>query len=263
MSTSRISLLDIRLKVLFFTIMVVLAFFFNNPFFNLGLLLFLFIVMLWGELPLSGFWSMLKPMLPVFIIILLFTLVTKPYGLPDSYSEKILFQILPNGRLSATLGGLILGINFLLRIMLMISVTYIFISSTAIDDILLLMSELNAPYWLSILITTALSFIPTMNHKKDLIFQAQKSRGAAVSQKGVFGQLLSFIPIMVPLITNSILMANNLAIAMTNRGYGATSQMTMMKDLTFSRTDKMVLILILFIFIAAIILRFPFKYGVL
>ena len=125
------------------------------------------------------------------------------------------------------------------------------------------MSELNAPYWLSILITTALSFIPTMNHKKDLIFQAQKSRGAAVSQKGVFGQLLSFIPIMVPLITNSILMANNLAIAMTNRGYGATSQMTMMKDLTFSRTDKMVLILILFIFIAAIILRFPFKYGVL
>jgi energy-coupling factor transport system permease protein len=147
--------------------------------------------------------------------------------------------------------------------MLMISVTYIFISSTAIDDILLLMSEMKAPYWLSILITTAISFIPTMNHKKDLIFQAQKSRGATVNQKGVFGQLLSFVPIMVPLITNSILMANNLAIAMTNRGYGATSQMTMMKDLSFSRVDKVLLVLILLIFIGAVILRFPFKYGVL
>ena len=128
---------------------------------------FLIVVMLWGQLPLAGFWSMLKPMLPVFIIILLFTLFTKPYGLPERYTEQILFYLLPNEKMPATSGGLILGINFLLRIMLMISVTYIFISSTAIDDILLLMSEMKAPYWLSILITTAISFIPTMNHKKD------------------------------------------------------------------------------------------------
>ena len=165
--------------------------------------------------------------------------------------------------MAATSGGLILGINFLLRIMLMISVTYIFISSTAIDDILLMMSQLKAPYWLSILITTAISFIPTMNHKKDLIFQAQKSRGATVNQNGVFGQLLSFVPIMVPLITNSILMANNLAIAMTNRGYGATSQMTMMKDLAFTRTDKVLLVLTVLIFTGAVFLRFPLNYGVL
>jgi len=263
MTTSRISSLDIRLKVLFFVTMVVLAFFFNNPAYNFVLMAFLIVVMLWGQLPLAGFWSMLKPMLPVFIIILLFTLFTKPYGLPERYTEQILFYLLPNEKMPATSGGLILGINFLLRIMLMISVTYIFISPTAIDDILLLMSEMKAPYWLSILITTAISFIPTMNHKKDLIFQAQKSRGATVNQKGVFGQLLSFVPIMVPLITNSILMANNLAIAMTNRGYGATSQMTMMKDLSFSRVDKVLLVLILLIFIGAVILRFPFKYGVL
>jgi energy-coupling factor transport system permease protein len=263
MKISRIACLDIRLKVLFFVTIVILAFFFNNPFYNFVIMAFLIGVMLWGQLPLAGFWSMLKPMLTVFIIILLFTLFTKPYGLPERYSEHILFYVLPNNKLPATLGGLILGINFLLRIMLMVSVTYIFISSTAIDDILLLMSKLKAPYWLSIMITTAISFIPTMNHKKDQIFQAQKSRGATVNQKGIFGQLLSFVPIMVPLITNSILMANNLAIAMTNRGYGASSQMTMMKDLNFSGTDKVLFVLTLLIFIGAIILRFPLKYGVL
>ncbi|MEA4812320.1 MAG: energy-coupling factor transporter transmembrane component T [Anaerolineaceae bacterium] len=263
MKTDKMISLDVRLKVLFFIVMVVLVFFFNNPFYNLGLLAVLVAVMLWGKLPLSGFWGMMKPMLPVFIIILVFTLFTKPYGLPQKYSEQVLFHLLPGNKMPATFGSLMLGINFLLRIMMMIAITYIFISSTPIDDILLLMNQLKAPYSLSILITTAITFIPTMNHKKDLIYQAQRSRGATINQKGIFGQLQSFVPIMVPLITNSILMANNLAIAMTNRGYGASSQMTMMKDLRFSGKDKVLLALTIFLFIAALILRFGLRHGLL
>ena len=92
--------------------------------------------------------------------------------------------------------------------------------STPIDDLLVVMSKVHAPYWLSILVTTALTFIPTMVHKKDLIVEAQRARGARVKNTGPVGQIVSFIPIMVPLITNSILLAENLAVAMTNRGYG-------------------------------------------
>ncbi len=263
METNKLSVLDVRLKAFFFLVMIALVFFFNHPLYNLCLLLIMIGIMRWGRLSIRGFFNMTIPMLPVFLIILLFTLFTQPYGLPQVYSEKELFHLLPGGGLAATLGGLVLGLNFLFRILMMIAATYLFISTTSVDDILLLMNQLKASYSMSILLTTAITFIPTMNHKKDLILQAQRARGATIRQGGVFGQLRSFVPIMVPLITNSILMANNLAIAMTNRGYGASRQLTMMRDLSFTRQDWLFTGLTALLLIVAVILRFALGMGIL
>ena len=96
-----------------------------------------------------------------------------------------------------------------------------------------------------------------------MIFQAQRARGAGISQNGMLNQLKAFVPIMIPLVTNSILMANNLAISMTNRGYGANKSWTNLTDHPVRGTDYMVMAVAVVITVAACYLRFGLQLGLI
>ena len=124
-------------------------------------------------------------------------------------------------------------------------------------------NKVKVSYELSIVITTAISFVPTMMQKKDMIFQAQRARGAGISQNGMLNQLKAFVPIMIPLVTNSILMANNLAISMTNRGYGANKSWTNLTDHPGCGVDYMVMAVAVVITAAACYLRFGLQLGLI
>lgn len=228
---------DIRVKIIAFIAIMVALFVFTHPLANTLLVVGLFGFLLACRTPLGGLWRMLQPLLVVFVLIVAVTLFTSSQY-TDPANARVLFSI---GALDATLGGLLVGLNFVARIILMVLATYAFTISTPVDDLLMVMAKLRAPYWLSILVTTALSFVPTMARKSDLIVEAQRARGARVRNRGPIGQIIGFVPLMVPLITNSILLADNLAVAMTNRGYGASKSMTQMRDLRLQIHDWLVL----------------------
>lgn len=224
---------DIRAKIVVFVAVMVALFVFSDPWWNLGLLVLMAVVLLAARLPLGGLWLMVQPLLIVFALIVLLTTVS-PQRLATPGLDQPWFTV---GPFVGTVGGLLVGVNFVVRILLMVLITYAFTATTPIDDILLVMNQVRAPYWLSILVTTSITFIPTMGRKKDLILEAQRARGSRSSGKGALGGLIAVVPIMVPLMTNSILMAENLAVAMTNRGYGASNSMTTLRDLRFTRGD--------------------------
>ncbi len=250
--------LDVRIKIAVFVVIMVALFVFSHPLGNLALLAILLAALLAVRTPMGGLWAMLQPLLLVFVLIVAVTMFTSSqFTLPEN--ARALFSL---WGWPVTLGALLVGLNFVARILLMVVATYAFTVSTPIDDLLVVMSKVHAPYWLSILVTTALTFIPTMVHKKDLIVEAQRARGARVKDTGPVGQIVSFIPIMVPLITNSILLAENLAVAMTNRGYGATNSMTAMRDLTFRTVDMVVLSVAALTLVVVCWLRFSLGYGV-
>lgn len=250
--------LDVRVKAAAFLIIMVSLFVITHPVGNLILLAVLFAVLAAVRTPLGGLWAMLQPLLLVMVLIVVVTMVaSNQFTLPEN--ARVLFSL---WGMNATLGGLLVGLNFVARILLMVVATYAFTISTPIDDLLAVMSKLRAPYWLSILVTTALSFIPTMATKKDLIVEAQRARGARVKDKGPIGQIVAFVPIMVPLITNSILLADNLAVAMTNRGYGASNSMTAMRDLKLRPLDVAVLVGLVAVLGVVLWLRYGLGYGV-
>jgi energy-coupling factor transport system permease protein len=250
--------LDVRIKIAVFVVIMIALFVFSHPLGNLALLVILLAALIAVRTPMGGLWAMLQPLLLVFVLIVAVTMFTSSqYTLPEN--AQVLFSL---WGWPVTLGALLVGLNFVARILLMVVATYAFTISTPIDDLLVVMSKMHAPYWLSILVTTALSFIPTMVHKKDLIVEAQRARGARVKDTGPVGQIVSFIPIMVPLITNSILLADNLAVAMTNRGYGATNSMTAMRDLKFRTVDILVLAAAAIALGVVFWLRFGLGYGV-
>lgn len=256
--------LDIRTKLFIFLVVVIVTFLFNNPLYNLAFIAILLVAVLPSGIPLKGVINMIKPLLVIFSLIILMTCFTaQPAQFMTDSSKNIFFYLLPGNRVPATLGGLLLGTTYLMRIFLMVLATTIFTITTPIDDILQLFHKMKAPYGLSIVVTTSISFIPTMALKKDLIFQAQKARGASISGKGMIGQLKAFVPIMIPLIINSILLANNLAISMLNRGYGASKSWTSLSDIKMQGKDYLVMFGTLCLLSACIYVRYSLSYGML
>ena len=255
--------LDIRTKLMVFLCLIVMVFLFNNPLFNLITAAVLLAVVLPAKLDLKGILGAIKPLVAIFIIIIVMTCFTsQPDKFVNESSRYVLFYLLPDHRIPATLGGLYIGLTFLLRIFLMVFATGVFTITTPIDDILQLFNKIKAPYELSIVITTAISFVPTMTAKKDLIFQAQKARGAGISKKGMIRQLQAYVPIMIPLITNSILMANNLAISMMNRGYGANKTWTSLHDIEMHGQDFVVIPMAVIVMAVSIWMRYGLNWGV-
>jgi len=249
--------LDVRVKLATFVAIMAALFVITHPLGNLVLLAVLLCALLASRTPLGGVWPMLQPLLLVFVLIVTVTTVsTTRITRPEN--TRVLFTFLG---LEATLGGLLVGLTFVVRIVVMVVATYAFAISTPVDDLLAVLAGLHAPAWFSILVTTALSFVPTMARRRDLIVEAQRARGAQVNNTGPVSQLVAGVAIMVPLITNAILMADNLAIALTNRGYGAARTMTEMRDLTFRRCDALVLGAVILLVSAATWLRFGLGYG--
>ena len=250
--------LDVRVKLATFVAIMCALFMITHPLGTLLLLAVLLSALVASRTPLAGLWSMLQPLLLVFVLIVAVTTVTTTRF---THAENAQVLVTFWG-LTATLGGVLAGFTFVLRIVVMVVATYAFAISTPVDDLLIVLSRLHAPAWLSILVTTALSFIPTMARRKDLIVEAQRARGARVQDTGPVGQVVAIVPIMIPLITNAILLADNLATALTNRGYGAASTITAMRDLTFRRSDALVLAAVILLLSAAGWLRYGLGYGV-
>jgi energy-coupling factor transport system permease protein len=245
-------------KLATFAAIMITLFAITHPAGTLVVLALLGSALVASRTPLGGLWPMLQPLVLVFVLIVAVTAVTTPQ-VAHAENAAVLVDL---WGLQATLGGLLGGLNFVVRIVVMVMATYAFVTSTPVDDLLIVLGRAHAPAWFSILVTTAISLIPTVARRRDLIVEAQRARGARVKDKGPVGQVVAFVPIMVPLITNAIVLADSLAIALTNRGYGGANSMTHMRDLTFRRTDAAVLLGVVSLFVAAIWLRFGLGYGV-
>lgn len=256
--------LCVEAKLIVFLCIIVAVFLFNHPVPNLLILALLLAVVMPSGIDMKSVFGALKPMLPIFVLIVAMTTFTAQVDkFVQESSKLVLFYLLPGKNLPATLGGLLNGLTFLLRIFIMVFTTCVFTISTPIDDLLSFFNKIKASYELSIVVTTAISFVPTMMQKKDMIFQAQKARGAGISEKGILNQLKAFVPIMIPLVTNSILMANNLAISMTNRGYGANKSWTNLTEHPVRGGDYAVMAVAVLVTAAACYVRFTWQIGLI
>lgn len=256
--------LSVEAKLFVFLCIIVGVFLFNHPLALLVLALLLLALVLPARIDLKTVFASLKALLPVFVIIVLMTTFTAtPEKFTLESSKTVLFYLSEKAGIAATVGGLLNGITFLFRIFIMVFTTCVFTITTPIDDLLSFFNKIKASYEFSIVITTAISFVPTMMQKKDMIFQAQKARGAGINQKGIINQLRAFVPIMIPLVTNSILMANNLAISMTNRGYGANKSWTNLTEHPVVAVDYLVMAVALLVTVGAFLIKYLLHLGMI
>jgi len=256
--------LDVRTKIMGFGGIVILSFLFENPAYNLVIALLVGFMAFSIRMPLKKVLSLLVPLIPIFIFIMLISGFTYPPGRFDrEVSQTILFYLWPGERLGVTAGGILLGFTFLIRLFILVLASSVLTATTPLDDFIQFLAKMRVPYEVSFMITTAIRFIPTIDKKRMLILEAQKARGANLTEKGMIGRLKAHIPIMIPLIINSILMANSLSMAMLNRGFGYTRSCTNMREIAFARRDYIALCLIIMVTGLGLYLRLGLDWGVL
>jgi energy-coupling factor transporter transmembrane protein EcfT len=105
--------LDIRTKILGLLAIIVLTLLFEDPFYNLGILLLVGGITLAVNYPCKKISSLFSSLLPLFCFIMLFTgLAYAPDRFQLTVNRIILGYILPGQRLAVTLGGILLSLSF-------------------------------------------------------------------------------------------------------------------------------------------------------
>ena len=96
---------------------------------------------------------------------------------------------------------------------------------------------------MSMMMSMALRFIPTLIEETDKIMSAQKARGADFDSGNLFRRAKALLPILVPLFVSAFRRADELAVAMESRCYHGGEGRTRMKQLRMQGIDAWALLL--------------------
>jgi len=239
--------LDIRTKGLGFIIIIMASFLFSNPLYNLVIFLICLILAYMVNLPLHKLTGIVKPLIPILVlIIVLASFSYKPEAFQNKFSKIVLFTVFSEYYITCTIGGLLFGISLSIRIFTMVIASTLFTYTTSIDHFLLILRKIRLSYKIAFILATGIRFIPTMEKKSHQIIDAQKTRGASFNTGGLLQKVRAYIPVMIPMIVESLRMSENLAMAMLNRGFGASKNWTVIEDLYPQKRDIFISVLLLF-----------------
>ena len=159
--------------------------------------------------------------------------------------------------------GLDRAVKMILRIMLLITGTFLLTYTTSpmelTDGLELLLNplkKLKVPvHEMTIMMSMALRFIPTLIEETDKIMSAQKARGADFENGSLIQRAKALLPILVPLFVSAFRRADELAVAMESRCYHGGEGRTRMKTLHFARRDYLALALGILFLAGVIVLK--------
>lgn len=147
--------------------------------------------------------------------------------------------------------GIARAVMMSLRIILLIVGTFMLTYTTspiALTDGLEIMlnplKKIKIPvHEMSMMMSMALRFIPTLIEETDKIMSAQKARGADFDSGNLLRRAKALLPILVPLFVSAFRRADELAVAMESRCYHGGEGRTRMKQLRMQGIDAWALLL--------------------
>ncbi len=95
---------------------------------------------------------------------------------------------------------------------------------------------------ISMMMTIAIRFIPTLMEEAEKIIKAQMARGADFERGHLFRRVRSLLPILVPLFVHAFRVAEDLAVAMEARCYRGGEGRSSMRSLRMSRVDYLAIL---------------------
>ena len=147
--------------------------------------------------------------------------------------------------ITITWEGLIRALFMLIRIVMLITATFLLTYTTSpialtdgLESLLSPLKKIKVPvHELSMMMCIALRFIPTLIEETDKIMSAQKARGADFETGNLMQRVKALVPILVPLFISAFRRADELATAMECRCYQGGEGRTKMKLLRYRRRD--------------------------
>lgn len=249
---SLIHKLDPRIKIILTFSYIVMTFTASSAY-SLGFMAAILIFMiLLSAISVKIVFKAIKPMIPV---ILFTSFLNVFYGKGDYIFSYLFLHVSRQGLISASF----LSVRIVCLITCSSLLTYTTSMNLLADGLEELMSPLNkfnVPVnEISMMITLALRFIPTLTEEIDKIINAQKSRGADFDKRGIIRRIKSYFPIIIPLFMSSFRRAYELTNAIECRCYNGGKGRTKMRSLHTERLDYAAVSFFAFIFIIVIYLN--------
>ena len=159
--------------------------------------------------------------------------------------------------------GIDRAVKMMLRITLLIAGTFLLTYTTSpialtdgLEKLLDPLKRIRVPvHEMTLMMSMALRFIPTLIEETDKIMSAQRARGADFETGSLLRRAKALLPILVPLFVSSFRRADELAVAMESRCYHGGEGRTRMKQMKFSRADLIAFILGALFLAAVFVLR--------
>ena len=148
------------------------------------------------------------------------------------------------------------SLSLTLRFLSLITSFSLFFLTTSPDKLSLALEKAKVPYEFNFAFITAIRFVPVLADEAQTIMDAQRSRGLELDKGGFLSRIMKYIPILLPLIINSIRRSLELAEAMESRAFGATKYRTNLYELKMARSDYVALVLIIIALAISLYARF-------
>ena len=232
--------LDPRTKLLMVVVYIV-ALFLAKWWVSYGVMLaFLVTAVMLSHIKPKALFRGLKPL----IVIMVFTaLINLFYSDGEVLVKFWIFRI--------TREGIVQAAFLVLRIMMLVTGTFLMTYTASpialtdgMESLLSPLKKLHFPvHELSMMMSIALRFIPTLIEETDKIISAQKARGADFESGNIFRRAKALVPILVPLFVSAFRRADELATAMECRCYHGDEGRTKLKQLHYRARDIITLLL--------------------
>lgn len=230
--------LDPRTKLLASMWFIVLIFMASNWWTYLLLVALVLAAAKVSNIPFSYYINGLKPLALLIFITVFFQLIF-------SQGETVLFEV---GWFTLTFEGVINAVLIMLRFVLIVSMSTILTLTTTpleiadgIEALLRPLKRLKVPVQeIALILSIALRFVPTLMQETEKIMNAQKARGVSFDEGNLIARMKKIVPLLIPLFISSIERADQLAVAMTARGYRGGDNRTKLRQLLWSNLDYIV-----------------------
>lgn len=242
--------IDPRAKIVFLIIFITMLFMASSVASYLLVALLLAYVVLCSKIQLRLILKSLKPL----VFIIAFTSILNVFYTTGT-------PIVEWGFFRPTYEGLLNAATLIVRITMLITITSMLTFTTSpimltggLESIMSPLKKIKFPvHELSMMMTIALRFIPTLIEETEKIMNAQKARGADFESGGLIKRAKALMPILIPLFISSFRRAEELAVAMEARCYTGGEGRTRMRQYKLSSVDY-IAFFVLVLFLAAVII---------
>ena len=246
---------DPRSKILF-TVLFIAAIFLCKGLVSYGITLLILLIMIGiSKVQPRVF---LKGMKPVVFIVVCTAILNLFYTSGTVLWSWGILKITEEGIWKA--GFMVLRILMLIACTLLLTYTASPILLTdGLEKLLRPLKKLNFPvHELSMMMSIALRFIPTLIQETDKIISAQKARGADFDSGNLIQKAKALIPILIPLFISSFRRAEELAIAMECRCYHGDEGRTSLRQLRYAGRDYGLIVFSIALCAGIVVLRVVF-----
>ena len=223
--------LDPRTKLLWVVVLTFLVFLTNNMFVILGIFTFVILSVFLAKLPPRAVWMSSR----LFVI-----------GFTIAY--VVLFSLLLWDIRQGVIGGVLFSIKFLIIILS----TIVFAMSTSPRDLISSLTKMKIPFEIAFMLTLAIRFVPVITKEFNQVIDAQKARAYKI-RFSLFHPIESaktLIPILIPTLLILFKKSLDLSMSIESRAFRAKETRTYSPKLRFRARDYIAIVLVIVFFIA-------------